>query len=231
MTINFQQFPTSLATPVKPAVIADAPVRANPGAYRRAFKRMIDVSAVVLAAPIVVPVVAVLAIFVAADGGSPFYAQERVGRGRHVFKMWKLRSMVTDADARMEACLAADPEMRREWDETQKLKNDPRITRFGRVLRKCSLDELPQLWNVLKGDMSLVGPRPMMTSQQELYPSNVYYAMRPGITGYWQTSDRNETSFAARATYDAAYERDLSFVTDVQILARTVRTVVNGTGY
>ena len=230
MTMNFRQFPVVLAAPAQSAAVDDGKQRPG-GPYRHAFKRALDVSAVLCAAPILLPLVATIAAFVAVDGGSPFYSQDRVGKNRRVFRMWKLRSMVTDADARMEHCLAADPDLRREWNETQKLKNDPRITRIGRILRKCSLDELPQLWNVLKGDMSLVGPRPMMTAQQALYPSNAYYRMRPGITGYWQTSGRNDTSFAARATFDAAYERDLSLATDLQILARTVRTVVHGTGY
>lgn len=230
MTMNFPQFPPSLAHPVQPSLAAESVERPS-GPYRVLMKRVFDVAAVLAAAPIVVPLVAVLALGVALDGGKPFYAQERVGKGRRAFRMWKLRSMVCDADARMEACLAADPELRREWNETQKLKRDPRITTFGRVLRKCSLDELPQLWNVLKGDMSLVGPRPMMVSQQALYPSTVYYRMRPGITGYWQTSGRNDTSFAARATFDADYDRDMSLATDVKILARTVKTVVRGTGY
>ncbi len=230
MTMNFRQFGVSLPPPVQSVTVENG-VQRNNDPYRHALKRGFDVMVVVCAAPIVLPLIAILAAFVAVDGGSPFYAQDRVGKDRRVFRMWKLRSMVTDADARMETCLAADPDMRREWNETQKLKNDPRITAFGRVLRKCSLDELPQLWNVLRGDMSLVGPRPIMTAQQALYPSNVYYRMRPGITGYWQTSGRNDTSFAARATFDAAYERDLSFATDVQILARTVRTVLHGTGY
>jgi exopolysaccharide production protein ExoY len=225
MTMNFNQFPTSQAT----AVTHAPPLR--PGPYRRAFKRTLDVTGVLAAIPVVLPLIVVLAACIATDGGSPFYAQDRVGKNRRVFRMWKLRSMVTDADARMEACLSSDPQARREWDETQKLKNDPRITRMGRVLRKCSLDELPQLWNVLTGDMSLVGPRPMMTSQQALYPSNAYYNLRPGITGYWQVSGRNDTSFAARATYDSAYEADLSLKTDLAILVRTVRTVTNGTGY
>jgi exopolysaccharide production protein ExoY len=230
MTMNFPQFPPSLAQPVQPSVAAESVERPS-GPYRALMKRVFDVAAVLAAAPVVVPLVAVLALGVALDGGKPFYAQERVGKGRRTFRMWKLRSMVCDADARMEACLAADPEMRREWNETQKLKRDPRITSFGRVLRKCSLDELPQLWNVLRGDMSLVGPRPMMVSQQALYPSNVYYKMRPGITGYWQTSGRNDTSFAARALFDADYDRDMSLTTDVMILARTVKTVIRGTGY
>ncbi len=231
MTMNFSQFPPSLASPVRSTISLDDAARRPAGPYRRVFKRLFDISAVLAASPIIVPLIALLALGVALDGGRPFYGQSRVGRGRRVFRMWKLRSMVCDADARMEACLAADPELRREWNETQKLKCDPRITRFGRLLRKCSLDELPQLWNVLKGDMSLVGPRPMMLSQEALYPSTVYYRMRPGITGYWQTSGRNDTSFAARAVFDAAYDRDLSLATDLKLLGRTVKTVMRGTGY
>jgi lipopolysaccharide/colanic/teichoic acid biosynthesis glycosyltransferase len=231
MTMNFPQFPPSLASPVPPVTATDHASVGRTGPYRSVFKRVFDVTAVLAASPIVVPLVAVLAAVVALDGGKPFYGQERVGKDHRVFRMWKLRSMVCDADARMETYLAADPELRREWNETQKLKRDPRITGFGRVLRKCSLDELPQLWNVLKGDMSLVGPRPMMVSQQALYPSVVYYRMRPGITGYWQTSARNDTTFADRAKFDAEYDRDLSLATDLRLLARTVRTVVRGTGY
>ncbi len=231
MTMNFPRFPAALSSAVQhPISIENLPPRAS-GPYRRAGKRALDVLLVVAAAPVVVPIVAALAVVVSLDGGAPFYAQDRVGKGGNMFRMWKLRSMVRDADALMENCLAADTALRREWDETQKLKKDPRITRSGRLLRKCSLDELPQLWNVLKGDMSLVGPRPMMKSQQDLYPSSVYYRMRPGITGYWQTSGRNDTSFAARATFDAAYERDLSLATDIKVLARTVRTVMHATGY
>lgn len=201
------------------------------GLYRRGFKRFLDILVVTLAAPFVLPIVVVLALLVARDGGTPFYTQDRVGKGGRVFRMWKLRSMVVDADARMVAHLASDPEAKREWDETQKLKRDPRITAFGRFLRKSSMDELPQLWNVLIGDMSLVGPRPMMVSQKALYPSTAYYEMRPGITGYWQTAGRNKTTFAARAWFDTAYEEDLSFSTDVAVLLRTFDVVIKGTGY
>jgi exopolysaccharide production protein ExoY len=118
-----------------------------------------------------------------------------------------------------------------EWDVTQKLKHDPRVTRFGQVLRRSSLDELPQLWNVLIGDMSLIGPRPMMTSQVALYPGKAYYSLRPGITGHWQTAGRNSTSFEARADYDTAYERDLCLGNDLRILMRTVTVVLKATGY
>jgi exopolysaccharide production protein ExoY len=201
------------------------------GFYRNFAKRVLDVSAILLAAPFVVPLIAGLAVMVRQDGGGAFYTQQRVGKdGRH-FRMWKLRTMVCDADARMADYLAANPAARLEWDETQKLKRDPRITSFGQFLRRSSLDELPQLWNVLKGEMSLVGPRPMMLNQQSLYPGTAYYALRPGITGYWQTAGRNRTTFEARAEYDTSYEANLSLVADMQILARTVTVVMKCTGY
>ena len=118
-----------------------------------------------------------------------------------------------------------------EWDLTQKLKEDPRITRMGKILRSSSLDELPQLWNVLMGEMSLVGPRPIMVSQQVIYPGVAYYALRPGCTGYWQTAGRNRTTFEARAEYDGAYEESLTLWTDVKILFGTIGVMLKGTGY
>ena len=199
-------------------------------AYRLVFKRILDILLVALTAPIVVLVVVFLAAFVALEGGSPFYFQQRVGFGGRIFRMWKLRSMVPDADARFEAYLTANPEARREWDINQKLAHDPRITRVGRILRKTSLDELPQLWNVLLGDMSLVGPRPMMPCQQELYPGQAYYRLLPGITGPWQVSKRNQSTFADRANYDQGYENTLSLATDISLLFKTVRVVLHGTG-
>ena len=117
-----------------------------------------------------------------------------------------------------------------EWTSKQKLSNDPRITKFGRILRRTSADELPQLINVLTGDMSLVGPRPMMPSQQALYPGHAYYRLRPGLTGSWQVSERNASTFADRAKYDDSYEQDLSFGTDLGIIARTVGVVLRCTG-
>lgn len=201
------------------------------GIYRRGAKRALDILAILAAAPVAIPLVAGLAILVARKGGRPFYTQERLGKDGKVFRMWKLRSMVTDADARMESYLADNPEARAEWDSTQKLKNDPRITPFGQFLRRSSLDELPQLWNVLKGDMSLVGPRPMMVNQKSIYPGTAYYRLRPGITGYWQTAGRNKTTFEARAEFDAAYEAEVTLLTDLRILARTVGVVLKGTGY
>jgi lipopolysaccharide/colanic/teichoic acid biosynthesis glycosyltransferase len=211
--------------------IQNGPVRAKrPGVYDRVVKRALDIALVLLAAPVALLIVALFCPLIMLDGKSPFYTQPRVGRHGRRFRMWKLRSMVADADARLGAYLDANPERRREWDENQKLRDDPRITPVGRIIRKTSIDELPQLWNVLRGDMSLVGPRPMMPDQQAIYPGTAYYALRPGITGFWQTSVRNESSFADRARFDASYLRDLSFATDFGVLLRTVRVVVCGTG-
>lgn len=238
MTINLSEISTLFPVGAADGTVnLEAPAYAliaapkRPGPYRNVFKRAFDVVAILMAAPVVVPVVAALAVAVAANGGNPFYTQMRVGRHGKKFRMWKLRSMVLDADARMADYLQSNPSARAEWDKTQKLMNDPRITGFGRFLRKSSLDELPQLWNVLRGDMSLVGPRPMMISQQLMYPGTAYYALRPGITGYWQTAGRNRTTFAARADFDTVYEQRLSLRADVEILLRTVSVVVKGAGH
>ncbi len=203
---------------------------AQPRFYRASAKRWLDAVLVILAAPLLAPVVAVLALIVARDGGQPFYWQKRLGQGGRIFWMVKLRTMVPDAKARLEAHLARDPAARAEWDERQKLADDPRITAFGRLLRRTSLDELPQLWNVLKGDMSLVGPRPMMPEQCDLYPGTAYYRLRPGVTGFWQISARNSSSFAARAHFDSAYDQRVSLRTDIAVLIRTVRVVLRCTG-
>ena len=198
--------------------------------YRRTVKRWLDIGFVLMALPFVFPVVMVLALALKASGQSPFFSQDRVGKDGRVFKLWKLRTMVPDAEARLRAYLQSDDVARQEWEAYQKLSRDPRITEFGQFLRKSSLDELPQLWNVLCGDMSLVGPRPMMVDQQELYPGSAYYALRPGLTGTWQISDRNQSTFAQRAEFDADYERSLSLVKDLKILLATVGVVLRATG-
>lgn len=202
----------------------------GPWLYRTVFKRPLDVLLVVMTSPVVLPLVLLLALLVMLDGRNPFYWQQRVGQGGRLFRIWKLRSMVHDADARLETYLDQNPAARLEWEATQKLRHDPRVTAVGRVLRACSMDELPQLFNVLKGDMSLVGPRPMMPEQQALYSGNGYYRLRPGITGFWQTAGRNRTTFAARASYDNRYERSLTFTSDLVILLHTVRVVLKRTG-
>jgi lipopolysaccharide/colanic/teichoic acid biosynthesis glycosyltransferase len=204
---------------------------ASKGFYRARLKRFLDVALILVSAPVVVPLIGLLALCIALTGDKPFYSQHRVGLNGKSYRIWKLRTMVANADEVLEEHLSRDPALRAEWNSKQKLFEDPRITKIGHVLRKCSFDELPQLWNVLRGDMSLVGPRPMMVCQQEMYPGTDYYALRPGITGMWQISDRNDTTFAARAKYDAAYNASLSFSTDVKILLGTVRVVLNGTGH
>lgn len=209
---------------------ASRSVQRRGGIYRNCCKRVLDILLVVLTVPMVLPIVAVLALLIARDGHSPFYLQDRVGRGGRVFKLWKLRTMVPDAKAKLEAYLAGNEKARIEWEAYQKLTNDPRITAIGRFLRKSSLDELPQLWNVLKGDMSLVGPRPMMTEQRSLYPGQSYFMLRPGLTGMWQVSDRNASTFAERAEFDATYERQVSLLTDAKVMAATVGVVLRGTG-
>lgn len=218
----------------RPAVEAQTRNRdaaASPSSlYRVAGKRLLDILFVLLVALPVLSVLAPLAVAVMLDGHSPFYGQVRLGRNGRVFRMWKLRTMVPDADQALLDLLARDPTARTEWELHQKLRRDPRVTTIGAFLRKTSLDELPQFWNVLVGDMSVVGPRPMMPSQRDLYPGDEYFALRPGITGSWQTSDRHESSFSERARFDQSYYHDLSLATDLRIMARTVSVVVNGTG-
>ena len=200
------------------------------GFYRFAGKRVLDTVLVLAAVPAVLPVIILCALGVMLDGGGPFYGQMRVGRGGRMFKMWKLRTMVPNARRQLRRHLADNPEALAEWNVKQKLEDDPRITRFGVVLRRLSLDELPQLWNVLIGDMSLVGPRPMMPDQQALYPGQAYYFLRPGLTGPWQVSERNSSSFASRASYDDIYEKDVNLATDIRIMFSTIRVVLRATG-
>jgi exopolysaccharide production protein ExoY len=194
-------------------------------------KRCLDIAATVLAAPVVVPVIGVAALLVRLEGGKAFYSQMRVGKDGQVFRMWKLRTMRPNAAEMLEAYLQECPEARPEWELHQKLRHDPRVTRVGRFLRKYSLDELPQLWNVFVGQMTLVGPRPFMPEQRNQYPGSAYYEMKPGLTGLWQISERNNCTFAERAMHDTRYAKVMSFGTDLKILFKTVSVVVNGTGH
>ena len=199
--------------------------------YRNGLKRVFDATLVLICLPVALPLIAIMALLVSLDGHSPFYRQDRVGQGGRIFRMWKLRSMVPDAQSLLETHLETCEISRAEWEKTQKLKSDPRVTPIGRMLRKSSMDELPQLFNVLIGDMSLVGPRPMMLSQKVLYPGRAYYRMRPGITGLWQITDRNDCRFSKRADFDDTYLRKMSLFTDLSILLKTVRVVLRGTGH
>ncbi|MCF6432742.1 sugar transferase [Leisingera sp. MMG026] len=211
---------------------ARRPRQGSRGAYAVAGKRGLDLLLVILSLPLVLPLIALCAAALWLEGGRPFYTQARLGRGGRVFRILKLRTMVRDADHLLQYYLETDPALRREWDDTQKLKNDPRITEVGRFLRATSLDELPQLWNVATGDMSLVGPRPMMPEQLPLYgDAGAYNELRPGITGIWQVSVRNEAGFASRMHADFEYRRSLSLSRDLGLIWRTAGVVLKGTGY
>ncbi len=199
--------------------------------YRAGLKRVFDVVLVLLGLIIALPIIAIMALLVMRDGHAPFYTQQRIGKNGKLFRMIKMRTMVHNADALLQEKLKSNPDVHAEWTTSQKLKDDFRITRVGRILRKTSLDELPQLFNVLLGSMSLVGPRPMMPSQKALYPGQAYYRMRPGITGFWQISERNNCEFRDRAVFDAHYETSMSFATDLRVLFQTVSVVLRGTGY
>lgn len=166
------------------------------------------------------------------DGGPAMFVQPRVGLDGKTFGCLKFRSMCVDAETRLRDVLKADPDRAEEWARFQKLENDPRITSTGKWLRKLSLDELPQLINVLKGEMSLIGPRPMTLDQQDEYGASLsaYIRMRPGITGLWQVNGRNATSFAERARLDDWYARNWSLWRDAVILIRTVREVALPSG-
>lgn len=204
--------------------------------YRRnrayAFaKRGLDILVVLLSAPITIPIVAFLSLLIRRDGGTALYRQKRLGKNGRVFTLWKLRTMVPNSERALAEYLSQNPEAAKEWQETQKLRRDPRVTRLGEFMRKHSLDELPQLWNALIGDMSLVGPRPMLPEQEALYPGDAYFLMRPGLTGLWQVSARNDGAFASRAAYDDQYAEIKSLRTDLMIMAMTVGVVIRGTGF
>ena len=210
-----------------------APAQSGPDGsnfYRRTGKRVFDVLFVVLTAPFALTLIGFGALLAMVSGVRPFYTQKRLGKDGEVFHLLKIRSMFDDAESLLGVHLAANPAARQEWDDKQKLEHDPRITRFGHFLRRTSLDEMPQLWNVLKGDMSIVGPRPIMIDQARIYPGEEYYALRPGITGPWQISDRSQGSFCDRADFDRDYFESVSLVTDLGILWKTVGAVLRCTG-
>jgi exopolysaccharide production protein ExoY len=166
------------------------------------------------------------------DGGSVIYGHRRVGRNGDVFRCWKFRTMVENGDEVLAAYLAANPSEREEWNATRKLQNDPRVTRVGAVLRKLSLDELPQIVNILRGEMSFVGPRPVVKDELELYGNAApfYLRSRPGLTGLWQVSGRNDVSYGTRVAFDRYYVENWSFTSDIKILVLTVPAVFSSRG-
>lgn len=204
---------------------------AHAGPYRNGLKRIFDLGLVLVTLPFWLPIIVLCAAALWIEGGQPFYRQERLGRNNTRFSILKLRTMVRNADQVLQDMLARDPQVRAEWDALQKLRKDPRITPVGKFLRSSSLDELPQLFNVLKGEMSLVGPRPMMPDQLDLYgDARGYFAVRPGLTGLWQVSTRNNNKFTYRHGLDEAYENALTFKLDLTILCKTIGVVLRRTG-
>lgn len=193
--------------------------------WARWGKRAFDVAAALLALVVLMPVLAVIALSVLATSGRPvLYGHHRVGRYNRTFTCWKFRTMRRDADRVLDDVLAQDPVLRQEYELTQKLQADPRVTRIGRLLRRTSLDELPQLWNVLRGHMSIVGPRPVVPDETQRYGDlwPVVAGVRPGLTGLWQVSGRSNVSYPERVRLDYRYAKAPTFRGDLGLIVRTV---------
>lgn len=203
------------------------------GSYARYGKRAMDIGLALLILPLVAPIIALLWLAVRAQGGGAgFFGHIRVGQGGRAFRCWKIRTMRADAETCLAEHLAANPAAAAQWAHAFKLDNDPRVTPLGRFLRKSSLDELPQIWNVLRGDMSFVGPRPIVAAELLRYGGNdvAYLAQRPGITGIWQVSGRNDLGYDERVRMDVDYLRRRAFGLDLVLMLRTLSVVAAGTG-
>lgn len=220
----------------------DAGARPAPGAIvdnqelsRAALKvkRLLDILGALVFFTVFLPLYLAVALGVRLSSKGPiFYTQDRIGRYGRVFSFYKFRSMVENSEQAFSSFLDSDQSARSQWEMYQKLDRDPRITRFGQFIRRTSLDELPQFWNVLMGDMSMVGPRPCMPSQRGLYGTHwkAYCAVRPGLTGLWQVSGRNRLTYEQRVQLDAEYVKNWSLYLDIRILLRTVAVVLTGNG-
>jgi len=200
---------------------------------RQVAKRILDVAASLALGIVTLPFFCLVAVAIRLTSKGPIlYNQLRIGRGNRMFRALKFRTMFVDSPDRLAHYLERDPALRAEWESVHKLKDDPRVTPVGRFLRRFSLDELPQIWNVLVGDMSLVGPRPIVVSEIERYGLDyaAYEAVRPGLTGLWQVSGRNDTTYQQRVDFDSYYVRNWTLRLDAQILVRTFRAVISGVG-
>lgn len=197
------------------------------------LKRLFDFHCALGAIILLAPLLATIALTLLLIQGRPVLIRHRrVGRGGLAFPCFKFRTMVRDADKVLQAVLAQDAALQAEWAESRKLRRDPRITSFGRVLRESSVDEVPQLFNILFGHMSFVGPRPIVADEVELYGVKIqhYYQMRPGLTGAWQIGGRSDVGFTTRVELDSAYVQSWTFRADLVILAKTVPVVLKRTG-
>ena len=195
----------------------------------RWLKRAIDILLVLVFGVVALPMIVVIASLIKLSSPGPaFFGQRRFGRKGEPFIAWKFRSMSADASGGLEECLASNPALREEWRKSHKLRNDPRVTRMGHFLRRTSLDELPQFWNILLGQMSFVGPRPIVAEEVSRYGESysLYKKVTPGLTGLWQVSGRNNTSYEQRVSLDMYYVRNWSLWLDLHVLARTVKVVV-----
>jgi Undecaprenyl-phosphate galactose phosphotransferase WbaP len=210
--------------PAEAPAVTLSPVRP----FRMGVKLVLDCAIAGTALLLLLPLLLVIAAFVRADGGPALFGHVRIGRDGGRFRCLKFRTMCVDADRVLKELLANDKQAAAEWEETRKLVADPRVTAIGAFLRRTSLDELPQLLNVLRGEMSLVGPRPIVDAEVPRYADNIayYYAAKPGITGLWQVSGRSNTSYALRVQLDVSYVREWSLSRDIAILARTVPAVL-----
>ncbi len=199
----------------------------------RVLKRAMDILLVLLSAPVVLPLFAIVAAAVRISSPGPiFFSHRRIRRHGAFFTIWKFRTMCVNSVEVLEDYLADHPEARAEWRHSHKLKCDPRVTRVGEFLRRTSLDELPQLWNVLTGSMSLVGPRPIVAAEVEKYGDCFaeYCMVKPGLTGLWQVSGRSKLSYPERVQLDRRYARSWSLLGDLKIILRTFSSVMDGDG-
>jgi exopolysaccharide production protein ExoY len=197
------------------------------------WKRATDVTFAITCLVVLLPLIGAIALLIwLQDRGPVFYSQRRVGYGGRMFSCYKFRSMVPNANQVLADLLARDSAARLEWEQTRKLKRDPRCTMLGRILRRTSLDELPQLINIMRGDMSLIGPRPIVQAEKSYYGRviHLYEAARPGLTGLWQVSGRNDTSYTERVELDGNYVRNWSWRLDASIFVRTFVILVSGRG-
>jgi len=198
------------------------------------IRRIIEILLALILLPFLIPLIGIIGIIIKLDSKGPiFYKQERVGKGGKPFKIFKFRTMFVDADKRLAEILSKDPEAKAEWEKYYKLKNDPRVTRVGKFLRRYSLDELPQIFNVIKGDMSFIGPRPVLQEELDKYygESKFYYmSVKPGITGLWQVMGRNELDYETRVRLDVWYVVNWSLWLDLIILLKTIWVVFKGKG-
>ena len=207
-------------------------VRPSKGALHEGLKRTVDIAAALLIAAALSPLIITVVLILRRHGGPIIYQHRRVGRDGRMFECLKFRTMVSNADQVLRDLLEAHPELQLEWVRDHKLRNDPRVTAVGRFLRRTSLDEIPQLWNVIRGEMSLVGPRPIVREELLRYGRNVrdYLAAKPGITGLWQVMGRNNTDYRRRVVLDTYYVRNKSIALDLYILLKTTLVVLGGKG-